>query len=317
MPYDNLPNFNELPSFADLPGCAWGVWGEGDELGTVNLLTDEVVAHAAKEEIRPIGFPSKPMFNRKLPEHRLVSNTPVPRPAANDDELHINTQSGTQWDGLRHFGIFSAKCFYQGVKADSIEKGPLNITDPSNIPRDKIKLGIHRMCGRGVLIDLVKYFTENGKKPLPYDPWTTHGISVQDIQEAAKQQGVSFRQADILILRKYNNESQENRDNLRGRQETFTGIEQSLEMKEFLWNNHFAAIASDQPSLESWPVRPGDIHLHQTILGLWGMPIGEFFDLEALAKYANETGRYTFFFSSWPLNVLGGVASPPNAAAIF
>lgn len=36
---------------------------------------------------------------------------------------------------------------------------------------------------------------------------------------------------------------------------------------------------------------------------LWGMPIGEFFDLEALSKYCAETGRYTFFFSSWPLNV--------------
>ena len=45
--------------------------------------------------------------------------------------------------------------------------------------------------------------------------------------------------------------------------------------------------------------------------------LGEFFDLEALAKVADETGRYTFFFSSWPLNILGGIASPPNAAAIF
>ena len=36
---------------------------------------------------------------------------------------------------------------------------------------------------------------------------------------------------------------------------------------------------------------------------LWGMPIGEFFDLEALSKECAETGRYTFFFSSWPLNM--------------
>ncbi len=36
---------------------------------------------------------------------------------------------------------------------------------------------------------------------------------------------------------------------------------------------------------------------------MWGMPIGEFFDLEALANHSAETGRYTFFFSSWPLNV--------------
>jgi len=68
----DLPTFDELPNFKDfegpilvqLPfgkdadrmlcyaGCAWEVWGRGDQLGTVNLLTDEVVARAAKEEIR-------------------------------------------------------------------------------------------------------------------------------------------------------------------------------------------------------------------------------------------------------------------------
>jgi hypothetical protein len=34
------------------PGCAWDVWGKGDELGTVNLLTDEVIQRAANEEIQ-------------------------------------------------------------------------------------------------------------------------------------------------------------------------------------------------------------------------------------------------------------------------
>ena len=29
-----------------------------------------------------------------------------------------------------------------------------------------------------------------------------------------------------------------------------TGIEQCEDMKRFLWDNHFAAIASDQPALE-------------------------------------------------------------------
>ena len=31
--------------------------------------------------------------------------------------------------------------------------------------------------------------------------------------------------------------------------------------------------------------------------------IGEFFDLEKLSQTCAETGRYTFFFSSWPLNM--------------
>jgi hypothetical protein len=45
----SLPKFDELPNFHEYSGCAWGVWGEGDQLGTVNLLTEDVVAEAAKE----------------------------------------------------------------------------------------------------------------------------------------------------------------------------------------------------------------------------------------------------------------------------
>lgn len=48
----SLPTFDELPNFADFTGCAWSLWGAEDQLGTVNLLTDEVVKAAAQEEIR-------------------------------------------------------------------------------------------------------------------------------------------------------------------------------------------------------------------------------------------------------------------------
>ena len=49
------------------------------------------------------------------------------------------------------------------------------------------------------------------------------------------------------------------------------------------------------------------------IFRLWGMPIGEFFDLEALSQFCAESKRYSFFFSSWPLNVY--VTPPANHAA--
>jgi hypothetical protein len=49
----------------------------------------------------------------------------------------------------------------------------------------------------------------------------------------------------------------------------------------------------------------------------WGMSIGEMFDLVKLALKCQELGRYSFFLSSVPLKVPGGVASPPSAVAIF
>lgn len=57
--------------------------------------------------------------------------------------------------------------------------------------------------------------------------------------------------------------------------------------------------------------------LHETFLAMWGMPIGELFDLEGLAKECRELKRWEFYFSSWPLNLFGGVASTANASATF
>lgn len=57
--------------------------------------------------------------------------------------------------------------------------------------------------------------------------------------------------------------------------------------------------------------------LHDTLLGLWGTPIGELWDLEKLAEECKTQDRWTFFLTSAPLNIAGGVASPPNALAIF
>ena len=48
-----------------------------------------------------------------------------------------------------------------------------------------------------------------------------------------------------------------------------------------------------------------DYHLHEYILALWGMPLGEMLDLEKLAKTCRAKNRWTFFFSSAPANVPG------------
>jgi hypothetical protein len=41
---------------------------------------------------------------------------------------------------------------------------------------------------------------------------------------------------------------------------------------------------------------------------------GELFDLEALSRTCKELNRYSFFVTSMPLNMPGGVSSPPNAS---
>lgn len=86
----------------------------------------------------------------------------------------------------------------------------------------------------------------------------------------------------------------------------FGGVAQDERILRWIWTN-FAAVAGDQPSFECWPTQQ-DWLLHEVLLGGWGCPIGELFDLEALATRCRADQRWSFFVCSEPCNVPGGVA---------
>ena len=79
-PPPQLPSYDDLPVRAGAPaGAAWGVFGDDDEVGTINLLTPERVI-AATSSIRtgkvfalnlPINIPDPPLFTRG--KHRTPS----------------------------------------------------------------------------------------------------------------------------------------------------------------------------------------------------------------------------------------------------
>jgi hypothetical protein len=55
---------------------------------------------------------------------------------------------------------------------------------------------------------------------------------------------------------------------------------------------------------------------HMLALRDMGMPLGEMFNLEALAADCVEDGRYTFMLSAPPLEVTNGFGSPVNPLAL-
>ena len=105
-----IPEYSQLPRVPNMPqGCTWGLWdrpGHFDELGTLNLLTPPTVL-SAKDEIQhgisvavnwSLNNCQTPHSNRKPPTHTII---PLPDWVGHDDEIHMNTQSGSQWDGFR------------------------------------------------------------------------------------------------------------------------------------------------------------------------------------------------------------------------
>lgn len=125
------PAFDALPLRKDGPrGNAWGLFGEQDQCGMLNLLTPENTAAAAKEIVEgvrvstdwPLDSMKTPCFGRAALEHTVTNKAPR---HVNDDVLLFNTQSSSQWDGFRHFG--SKEGFYfNGCTLEDIQTSTRN-----------------------------------------------------------------------------------------------------------------------------------------------------------------------------------------------
>lgn len=111
---DPHPPFSSLPLDPNgPPGNAWGRFGAADQLGMLNLLTPSLVAAAAAQEIVsgvrisldwPLNKPRYPSYGRDACIHEIKQRG-APDRVVNDDILTFNTQSSTQWDGFRHYGL--------------------------------------------------------------------------------------------------------------------------------------------------------------------------------------------------------------------
>lgn len=177
------------------------------------------------------------------------------------------------------------------------------------------------IVGRGVLLDYARWRAETGKTPSKVDARTA--ITIDELDEVAAYQNVSFRTGDILIVRTgftvwHDTTATEERNAALDKGE-FIGVEPSMKSVRWLWNHHFAAVAGDTLSFEVSPVplANGGVALHEWLLTHWGSPIGELWDLEKLSVACAETKKWSFFFTSAPLHVYGGVGTTCNAIAIL
>jgi kynurenine formamidase len=92
------------------------------------------------------------------------------------------------------------------------------------------------------------------------------------------------------------------------------GLDGTQETAEWVWDHRIAAIAADNIAMEATPVLDPSFQ-HRRILAMFGMPIGEIWNLERLAEDCARDGVYEFFLVTKPLNLKHGVGSPPNALA--
>lgn len=157
-----------------------------------------------------------------------------------------------------------------------------------------------------MLLDFAGWAEANGKS---IECFQTSPIPVSMLREVAASQNTTFRPGDILFVRTgwtkaYERLSQEECQQLASRiPPTLIGVESSEATLRWFWDEGFSAVAGDMPSFEAWPCQNTEHWLHEWLLAGWGVPIGEMFDLERLSQECRKRGRWSFFFSSMPLNV--------------
>ena len=323
-----------------MQGCAWGVFdkdGKKDVFGTLNLITPEVIK-AAYSELKdgvsvslnwPIGAIETPGFGRKGLVHKVISFVGTPLDAHGyDDEVEFNTQCSSQWDSLCHFHHQPSKSGYNGVQTNVDELIQTYGKEDKDMKLPTLNHWHKRggLVARAVLIDYKRWAEENGKD---YNPFTDHRITIEELEEVAKAQNVEFKAGDVIIVRSGFTEgltgvSGQKQQELMGSHRT-CGVEGNIKAAKWFWNKHFSAVAGDAIAFEAIPPKMEDgsdgsvaeLILHQYFLALYGMPIGELWDLKALSDTCKKLNRYSFLLTSAPLNVPGGIGSPPNVLALF
>jgi kynurenine formamidase len=257
---------------------------------------------AAERNSLALSLMTRSSFQRAQPGRR--------RPVCDDYVDGLWLQAGSQWDSLSHVR-HRQHGNYNGIADQEIHGGP------------GTKLGVDQwarraIVGRGVLVDVARHLAGLGRD---YDPNSAFEVTVDDLEGTLVAQGLEVEDGDILLLhtgwmQRFLDADADERGRMIAWETIHTpGLEPSERMVEWLWDHHVAAVASDTAGVEALSPDP-EFFLHLALLPLLGMPLGEFWVLDALARDCANDGQYACLLVSVPLNLRGGVGSPPQAVAI-
>jgi kynurenine formamidase len=313
------PRYRDLPIDPSKPaGSAWGVFGPDDQVGTINLLTEERVRAAAQLVRAGAVFslnwdlekPGPAILSRGNLKHSILKF-----PEGTDDHYDsFYTQASSQWDALCHIQ-HPTYGFYNGVTFDDIT----GVAGSRNGIDNWARRGI---AGRFVLADMARYFGKMGQQLRADEP---RAVTVDEIDAALAAQRVRLSEGDILLLRFgwigwYEGTDAATRKRLSEPPYYFPnpGLAPEERTAAWVWDHQLAAVVGDNPGLEVYPCDPSTIEgmLHYRLIPLLGVAIGEMFVLDSLAAHCDSDGVYEGLFVAAPLNKVGGSGSPANALAL-
>ena len=335
-------------------GANWGDYGPDDQLGRVNLLTQEQVLKGV-HEVRegkvfclslPLDLPGGMVLNprRKPPQLAATERDGVPYmnfPMANldatsidilsDDQVTLSLQYSTQWDALAHVGAQfdvdgngqERKVYYNGFRAgDDVLDAPGAGHDEDGCGGSHgfgaRKLGIENFAVKGMQGRgvLVDFVRHFG-----------HGrtlIGYKELLEVMASDGVTVEPGDMLVLRTGFAETvvdmagNPDAEALHQAGAVLNGADEKL--LEWITQSGIAAICADNYAVEAYPAHnTGDkksiLPLHHHCLFKLGLPLAELWYLRDLAQWLEANQRNRFLLTAPPLRLPGAVGSPVTPIA--
>jgi kynurenine formamidase len=303
----------------------WGRWGDDDRLGTLNLITDEVVATAAATvrsgrrvplaiDLKHDGVQIGSIPTRINPVHVMgtIDHADLGDPDGlamvphfSDDMVTMGLQAGTHWDGLSH--VSYNHTLYNGVPSSTVTaRGGAEVLGIEHV---------RTLVGRGVLLDLP---AAKGLGRLPDD----HEITGTDLDEAAAWAGTEIRSGDIVLVRTGRLQLYFDISAMAytvGENSTGESPGPGLDAVRWFRRHDVAAVANDTYIFEVFPGPDWDnaLAVHCLTIVDMGLTQGQNWNLEGLSSVCAEHGRYEFFLAANPEPFVGGTGSPVAPVAVF
>ncbi len=284
----------------------WGRWGDDDQLGTLNLITQEKRLEAIG--LAQVGT-SVSMSHNYLKEQALDATSPfehqmlgVGSPGAFRSDRYSIAYHGyahSHLDALCHM-MYEGRLYNGYIRDDEVTEGGCDKLAIINF-----KQGI---VTRGILMDIARL------KGVDYlEPGTP--IYVEDLEAWEREAGVRVGSGDVVLVRSGRWARRAELGAWRTGREA-AGLHASV--VPWLRDRGVAILGSDYTN----DVLPSGVQgvtqpIHQLMLVALGTPLFDNLDLEAVAAEAARQGRWEFMLVAAPLAVEGGTGSPLNPLAIF
>jgi len=274
----------------------WGRWGPADELGTLNHLTPERVAAAARLVVtgrrvslaRDLPLGSGGLANTA----QVISRWIAPHLESASDFIGFSYHGAavTHVDALNH--IHREGRMYNGFATSEFTA--------SGTPHVSIATMAEGLVGRGVLLDIARH-QGSGLKPAAT-------VGLQEVLAVEAAQRSPLRPGDLVFIRTGWNSG----DTSAGCPGVGPGC------VPLLWEREVAVLGADVPTdAQPSPRTRWFIPVHKLTINVMGMPLIDNCDLDRLAAACAAAGRWEFFCVVAPLRLPGATGSPVNPIAIF